>query len=198
MYSSRSIRIRWWAGICAFFLVIILLVTSASAASTTRPFIPRISATPQQVTGDPDGVIPDDETLSPFDMSQPAIVNLDPELRAALQDATIDAEADGIIIVVTSGWRSKAYQQRLLNEAIATYGSLEEALKWVKTPDDSTHVSGDAVDIGFTDADYWMIENGYEYGLCQTYANEIWHFELAVEPGQSCPVPLTDATARVK
>lgn len=196
MYSSRSLRIRWWAGICAFFLVIVLLVTSASAASNARPFIPRISATPEKVTGDPDGEIPDGTTLSPFDLTQPAVVNLDPELRAALQQATIDAEADGIVIVVTSGWRSKAYQQRLLDEAIVTYGSREEALKWVKTPEDSTHVSGDAVDIGFTDADYWMIENGYEYGLCQTYGNEIWHFELAVEPGKQCPVPLTDATAR--
>ena len=65
----------------------------------------------------------------------------------------------------------------------------------MNTPDKTTHVTGDAVDIGYTDADYWLMQYGNEYGLCQSYANEIWHFELAVEPGEACPAPLTDATS---
>ena len=27
-----------------------------------------------------------------------------------------------------------------------------------------------------TDADDWLIQHGSDYGLCQTYANEMWHF----------------------
>lgn len=151
------------------------------------------SSTPSEI-GVADGYIPDGEVLSPFDTDHPAIANLDPDLLAAVQQASIDAEADGVVMVVNSGWRSERYQQSLLDEAIVTYGGEAEARKWVKTPDESTHVTGQGVDIGYTDADYWLIEHGYLYGLCQTYANEIWHFELAVEPGEACPPPLADAT----
>lgn len=142
-----------------------------------------------------DGYIPDGQVLSPWDTDHPAVGNLDPNLLDAVQQAATDADADGIVMVVNSGWRSERYQQSLLDEAIVTYGSEKEARKWVNTPDASTHVTGDGVDIGYTDADYWLIEHGNEYGLCQTYANEIWHFELAVEPGETCPPPLHDATA---
>jgi hypothetical protein len=141
-----------------------------------------------------DGYIPDDETLSPFATDVPAVANLQPDLLAAVQQAATDAATDDITIVITSGWRSTAYQQKLLDEAIITYGSEAEARKWVNTPEASTHVSGNAVDIGYTDADYWLIQHGNRYGLCQTFANEIWHFELMVEPGASCPAPLPDAT----
>lgn len=148
-------------------------------------------------TGDPtadDGYIVDGETLSPFD-DHPAILNLDPDLRPAIRHAATDAKADGVEMVINSGWRSKRYQQSLLDEAIVTYGSEKEARKWVNTPEKSTHVTGDAVDVGYTDADYWLIQHGSDYGLCQIYANEIWHFELAVEPGDTCPAPISDATA---
>ena len=64
------------------------------------------------------------------------------------------------------------------------------------TPDESAHVTGDAVDVGPTDAMYWLARHGSDHGLCQTYANEIWHFELAVEPGGRCPAPAADPTAR--
>jgi zinc D-Ala-D-Ala carboxypeptidase len=48
----------------------------------------------------------------------------------------------------------------------------------VATPDKSAHVSGDAVDIGPSGAAAWLSERGAEYGLCQTYGNEPWHYEL--------------------
>jgi D-alanyl-D-alanine carboxypeptidase len=54
-------------------------------------------------------------------------------------------------------------------------------------------VTGDAVDIGPTDADSWLQQHGDRYGLCQTYANEMWHFELATEPGGTCPPGKEDA-----
>lgn len=143
-----------------------------------------------------DGFIPDGESLSPFDDEAPAIANLDPDLRDAVQQAATDARVDGIRLEINSGWRSETYQQALLDDAIVTYGSEEEARKWVDTPKRSSHVTGMAVDIGPTDADYWMIEHGSDYGLCQTYANEIWHFELMTTPGGTCPAPVEDAAAR--
>ena len=142
-----------------------------------------------------DGHIADGQEPSPFEEHLPAIANLDPRLRSAVQRAAMDAEADGIAFVINSGWRSATYQQALLDEAITTYGSEEEARKLVQTPDGSKHVLGEAVDIGPTEADYWLIEHGAEYGLCQTYANELWHFELMTEPGGVCPEPIDDAAS---
>lgn len=123
----------------------------------------------------------------------PALTGLDDDLLAAVQDAAEDAAADGVQILITSGWRSEAYQEHLLAEAVEEYGSAEEAARWVASPTESRHVSGAAVDVGPTDAAYWMSEFGSRYGLCQTYVNEVWHYELATSPGGECPAPLADA-----
>ncbi|MFE6871488.1 M15 family metallopeptidase [Kitasatospora sp. NPDC057692] len=140
-----------------------------------------------------DGEIPDGRTLSPFDTASPAVGNLDAPLREALQRAATDARAQRIEMTVTSGWRSRAYQQRLLDRAVSRYGGLERARQFVNTPDRSAHVTGKAVDVGPTDADYWLIQHGAAYGLCQVYANEVWHFELLTRPGGTCPAQLQDA-----
>ncbi|MBZ5737833.1 M15 family metallopeptidase [Nocardioides mangrovi] len=128
---------------------------------------------------------------------RPTIAHLDPDLRAAVVDAAADARADGVRVSVTSGWRSKAHQERLLEDAVQKYGSVSAALHWVSTPDTSAHVTGDAVDIGPNrEADAWLSEHGSAYGLCQTFANEPWHFELATDPGGDCPEMLPDSSYR--
>jgi len=121
-------------------------------------------------------------------------VTLDPQLERAVQAATRAAARDGIIVEITSGVRTRAHQQELLDEAIKTYGSEAVARQYVNTPERSTHVQGLAVDIGPTDAAYWMAQHGAEYGLCQIYANEIWHYERVVEPGATCPPQRPDAS----
>jgi LAS superfamily LD-carboxypeptidase LdcB len=98
-------------------------------------------------------------------------------------------------LIITSGWRSVRYQQSLLDVAIAQYGSEAEARRWVNTPEKSTHVTGKAVDIGPTAAALWLRQHGNRYGLCQIYGNEMWHYELATEPGGICPRPIADASA---
>ncbi|MHA7135437.1 M15 family metallopeptidase [Oerskovia turbata] len=134
-----------------------------------------------------------DDQIDPFDNNHPAIAGLDDALRDALQAAARDAQDAGVDFWVTSGWRSTAYQQHLLDRAVERYGSLEEARRFAKTPETSEHVSGEAVDIGPTDGADWTIRKGSRYGLCQTYANEMWHFELATTPGGTCPAPEADA-----
>jgi zinc D-Ala-D-Ala carboxypeptidase len=140
---------------------------------------------------DADGALPDGVTV--FDDEHPAVTNLDPALLAALRQAATDAADHGVEVYVNSGWRSTAYQQELLDEATSTYGSEEEAARWVATPTTSPHVSGDAIDLGDTDARAWLSEHGRAYGLCQIYGNEPWHFELrpqAIERG--CPPMYAD------
>lgn len=140
-----------------------------------------------------DGDLPDG--ASPFDLDLAGIANLDPALRAALQRASRAAADDGIDLVVNSGWRSAAYQQRLLDEAVAEYGSRAEAARWVATPRTSSHVSGDAVDVGPKRAAAWLSSHGADYGLCRTYRNEAWHFELRPDaPDDGCPAMYADPT----
>lgn len=142
-----------------------------------------------------DGFIPEGGALDPSD-DVPALTGLDSALLTAVREAADAAlEEDGIEALVTSGWRSERYQRFLLDSAVEVYGSEEEAARWVASPEESSHVTGAAVDIGRTDAAYWFAQHGSRFGLCQTYDNEIWHYELTVEPGGTCPAPLADASA---
>jgi uncharacterized protein YcbK (DUF882 family) len=140
--------------------------------------------------GAEDGVLPDN--ASPFDTSLPGVAKLDPELLKAVQDAATAMKKDGIKLHLTTGWRSKDYQEELLKQAIKKYGSEKKAREFVSSPEESHHVTGNAVDIGPTDADDWINRKGNRFGLCQTLSNEIWHFELATTPGGACP-PMTGA-----
>jgi zinc D-Ala-D-Ala carboxypeptidase len=143
--------------------------------------------------GEADGAVPDGTTV--FEDEFPGIANLDPDLLGALRQAATDAAADGVEILVDSGWRSAEYQERLLHEALSRYGSEEEAARWVATPTTSAHVSGDAVDLGPSDATAWLSEHGADYGLCQIYSNEPWHHELRPEAiDQGCPPVYADPT----
>jgi zinc D-Ala-D-Ala carboxypeptidase len=143
--------------------------------------------------GEADGVVPDGTTV--FDDEIPGVAKLDSALLRALRQAATDAADDGVEFVVDSGWRSPAYQEQLLHEAVLKYGSEAEASRWVATPGTSAHVSGDAVDIGPSGAAAWLSEHGAAYGLCQIYGNEPWHYELRPEAiYHGCPAVYADPT----
>ena len=145
---------------------------------------------PGEHLGEADGAVPDGTTV--FDDEIPGVANLDADLLGALRRAATDA---GVEFVVDSGWRSPEYQEQLLREAVSEYGSEAEAARWVATAETSAHVSGDAVDIGPVDAAAWLSEYGAEYGLCQIYGNEPWHYELHPEAGDhGCPAMYADPT----
>jgi D-alanyl-D-alanine carboxypeptidase len=159
------------------------LATSAASSSDARQRQPAL--------GEAAGAVPDGVTV--FDEEIPAVANLDPDFLGALRQAATDAADDGVEIFVNSGWRSPEYQDQLLREAISEYGSEAEAARWVATADTSPHVSGDAIDIGPSEATAWLSDNGAGYGLCQIYDNEPWHYELrpqAVDDG--CPPRYAD------
>ena len=166
-----------------------------ASSSTAIRLVPEHSGAgpvvPDGVTVD-DGVVPGGGTG--LDSALPAVAKLDPALLTALRRAAEAAADDGVAFSVTSGWRSAEYQEQLLQEAVAEHGSAEEAARWVATPGTSAHVSGGAVDLGPAAARSWLSEHGAAYGLCQTYRNEPWHYELrpaAVEDG--CPAMYADA-----
>jgi hypothetical protein len=168
-------------------------VMSPSSPSSAAPAADRLRSERRAALGEAGGAVPAGTTV--FDDDVPAVANLDPDLRAALRRAAHDAAGDGVEFTVDSGWRSPAYQERLLREAVSKYGSEAEAARWVATPDTSAHVSGDAVDIGPSGATAWLSEHGAAYGLCRVYGNEPWHYELRPEAiDRGCPAMYADPT----
>jgi zinc D-Ala-D-Ala carboxypeptidase len=167
--------------------------TAASSTDVLRSEHRGLRREHRGALGEADGAVPDGATV--FDAEIPGIANLDPALLGVLRQAATDAEDDGVEFLVDSGWRSPEYQNRLLREAVSEYGSEEEAARWVATAETSAHVSGNAVDIGPSDATAWLSEHGAEYGLCQIYSNEPWHYELRPEAiDHGCPPTYADPT----
>jgi zinc D-Ala-D-Ala carboxypeptidase len=206
---SRSIRIRWIrvTGLLTFLAALAIAYDNGwpSSSSSTPPAVrallpdgvldarPQTQRRPGQPLGVADGAIPAGTSVFADDV--PGIANLDPALLDAVRRAASDASASaGVRFVVDSGWRSRAYQERLLDDAIAKYGSRAEAARWVATPNRSAHVSGDAIDLGGNGTTAWLSAHGAAYGLCQIYDNEPWHYERRPEAAQSgCPARYADA-----
>ena len=167
--------------------------STASSPSAPAPPIDRHRSERLGPLGEADGAVPDGTTV--FDDDVPGVAELDSDLLGALRRAATDAADDGVDFSVDSGWRSRAYQEHLLDDAISKYGSEAEAARWVATPDTSAHVSGDAVDIGPSGAADWLSAHGAAYGLCRIYGNEPWHYELRPEAiDHGCPAMYADPT----
>ena len=191
-------RSPWILG--AGLLVVIAAIASAPG-SQLRASSSSTAASPTDVRhgehrgplGEADGSVPAGTTV--FDDEIPGVANLDPALLGALRRAATNAANDGFEFFVNSGWRSPAYEEQLLHEAVLKYGSEKKAARWVATADTSAHVSGDAVDIGPVGATAWLSKHGAQYGLCQIYRNEPWHYELRPDAADhGCPPMYADPT----
>lgn len=126
----------------------------------------------------------------------PGTSGLNPALADAYSSAYRAASSAGVVLSVTSGKRSRADQEWLWQDGLARYGSAGAARRWVLPPAESTHVSGDAVDVGPWEGAAWLHANGYRWGLCRTFDNEWWHFERVTSPGGACPATVPDASYR--
>jgi hypothetical protein len=170
--------------------VVGVLLHHALASSSPAALVGIVHDDDHAGLGTADGVVPDGVTV--FDDRYPAVTRLDPDLLQALRSAAHDAARDGVEVEVNSGWRSPAYQQRLLEEAVAQYGSRAAAARWVATPATSEHVAGEAADVG-ADGATWLAAHGASYGLCPVYRNEPWHYELRPDAAEhGCPAPYAD------
>ncbi|MBF6170463.1 M15 family metallopeptidase [Nocardia blacklockiae] len=121
---------------------------------------------------------------------------LDPALAAAYTLAERQAHAEGVPLSITSGYRTPEQQNELWQDGLATYGSPDAARRWVLPPEESTHVQGKAVDVGPEEGARWLEANGSRWGLCRTFDNEYWHFEMTTVPGGECPARIPDASVR--
>jgi D-alanyl-D-alanine carboxypeptidase len=196
--APRRIRIR---RLRVAVLVVVLVAIAAALGHRSPASSPRVAAPPTEVhharrsgqhgaLGIAGGAVPAGTTV--FDDEVPGVAKLDPGLLGALRRAATDA---GIQFHVDSGWRSPAYQEQLLHDAISKYGSEAAASRWVATPGTSEHVKGHAVDVGPSGAAAWLAAHGAAYGLCQIYGNEPWHYELRPDAAEhGCPPMYADPT----
>jgi hypothetical protein len=183
-----------WLGLVGLAVVIALgLASLGGELAWTTAAAQSESGENQRVRlSEADGLVRD--RASVFDEDTPAVARLDPDLLRALRSAATAAGNDGIVFAVNSGWRSMEYQGQLFREAVADHGSRQQAARWVATAATSPHVSGDAVDIGPSNALAWLSRHGARFGLCQIYANEPWHYELRPDSaGSGCPHMYADA-----
>lgn len=176
------------AGAVTLAVLAVAGCSSGGAAAEPRalPAVPVASADP--ASQDPSG--------APGDAAPPrddGLDGVDADLAARFDAARAAAGAEGVELRVTSGKRTPEEQQRLVDEAVASRG-VPEAYRWVLPPETSAHVQGLAVDVGPTAGAYWLAEHGLDFGLCQTYANEVWHFEKLPDGATACPEQHPDSS----
>jgi D-alanyl-D-alanine carboxypeptidase len=96
------------------------------------------------------------------------------------------ANADGIIVCLNDGKRSRAQQQAQYDQYLKQYGK-QAADQLVLEPDKSAHVTGIAIDVQPAAAFHWLQATRGALGLCRTFDNEGWHFEYDVSYFKGCP-----------
>jgi len=124
------------------------------------------------------------------------VIDTHPLLIARFEAAQISAAKGGIKLYITSAFRSQERQAALFANAVKKYGSESEAAKWVLPAKFSHHPEGLALDVNYPNdrsGAKWLEDNGARFGLCRVYANEWWHFEGVIAPGDICPQMSADA-----
>ena len=150
----------------------------------------RITITLTESTCPPEFFFLGDSPLTEITDASGEATELHPLLATRFSVAQSFARADGVELSLTSGFRSLTRQQMLFDREVAIRGSESEAAKWVLPPKSSNHPRGLAIDVNYPNGRaeaLWLERNGYRFGLCRLYANEWWHFEGVIAPGQACP-----------
>ena len=137
------------------------------------------------------------------------LVEVGPNLVGRMQRLTPDAAerwhemvraatADGVTLMIVSGFRSVDYQARLIRKKINAGQKIEDILTVNAAPGHSEHHTGLAVDIATpgsrplteefeeTPAFKWLTDNAENYGFSMTYPRdnrygviyEPWHWSL--------------------
>jgi hypothetical protein len=91
-----------------------------------------------------------------------------PDTAQAFDRMAAAAAADGIALIVVSGYRSDAEQ--------AVLWARHPDPKWVARPGTSLHRLGTELDLGSAAAYGWLTANASRFGFVQRYSWEAWHY----------------------
>jgi D-alanyl-D-alanine carboxypeptidase len=192
--------------IAVLSLLVVLLTGFTTGSISTEPEVPSVTScfdsttATIRVTIESQCPVPlitlGDSALTESVTATGGVLELHPLLAARFEAARISAASLGVALYITSGFRSQERQSELFAEALQKYGSESEAAKWVLPAQFSHHPDGLAIDVNYPkdpDGAKWLEENGARFGLCRVYANEWWHFEGVIAPGQICPAMAENA-----
>jgi soluble lytic murein transglycosylase-like protein len=100
-----------------------------------------------------------------------------PDVALAFDRMERAARADGVALIVSSGFRSDAEQAVLF--------AANPDPKWVARPGTSLHRLGTELDLGPASAYGWLAANAPRFGFLKRYAWEPWHFGFVRNAGTS-------------
>src|SRR4051812_13128342 len=100
-----------------------------------------------------------------------------PDVALAFDRMAAAAAADGVNLIVVSGFRSNAEQARLF--------AAHPDPKWVAPPGQSLHRLGTELDLGPNGAYGWLARNAERFHFVQRYSWEPWHFGFTLNAGSA-------------
>jgi len=100
-----------------------------------------------------------------------------PDTAAAFDRMAAAARKDGLVLLVSDGYRSDAEQ--------AVYFARNPDPKWVAPPGKSLHRLGTELDLGPSAAYPWLLANAERFHFVRRYAWEPWHFGYTLNAGTS-------------
>ncbi len=102
-----------------------------------------------------------------------------PDVAAAYDQMAAAARADGIALMVVSGFRSDAEQAELF--------AAHPDPTWVAPPGQSLHRCATELDLGPSSAYAWLAANAGRFGFLKRYEWEDWHFGFEAGPAPCSP-----------
>jgi Transglycosylase SLT domain/D-alanyl-D-alanine carboxypeptidase len=97
-----------------------------------------------------------------------------PDVAAAFDRMAAAAQADGVELIVVSGFRSDAEQAALF--------AAHPDPRWVAPPGRSLHRCATELDLGSESAYGWLAANAGRFGFVQRYSWEAWHYGFDAGP----------------
>lgn len=97
-----------------------------------------------------------------------------PDVAAAYDQMAAAAHADGVVLVVVSGFRSDAEQAELF--------AANPDPTWVAPPGRSLHRCATELDLGPSSAYGWLAANASRFGFVMRYPWEAWHYGFVAGP----------------
>jgi LAS superfamily LD-carboxypeptidase LdcB len=196
---------------CARLSSVVLLVAVCLASVAFSPHDAAVACEETFVVKDETYVVPEhwcEQRVNPSERAAPErLVELpDPvsyaEYRIYLRDDAASAllqmvkaaQEDGRRLIVDSGFRSAAYQRRIIERRLALGWTVDQVLRNVAPPGYSQHETGRAVDFVPSQSDFadtaeyrWLAQNAPSFGFVETFPRhapagrlwEPWHWYYA-------------------
>jgi hypothetical protein len=127
----------------------------------------------------PEGAVPSTDTPGPGEYSGPLELRqskpMRPDVARAFDRMAAAAAADGVGLIVSSGFRTYAEQARLF--------AARPDPRWVAPPGKSLHRLGTELDVGPPAAYGWLARNAGRFHFVQRYSWEPWHYGFTLNAG---------------